>query len=81
MFDRTALGGDDVVEGILYAYAFADADPHRCATHNKGVMNGVVAVGMACGQDIRALEAGAHSYAAQEWEVQAADHLGEELRG
>jgi len=54
-----------VVEGIVYAYAFAKADPYRCATHNKGVMNGVVAVGIACGQDIRALEAGAHSFAAK----------------
>ena len=65
VFDKEALGGEDVVDGIVYAYAFADADPYRCATHNKGIMNGVVAVGMACGQDIRALEAGAHSYAAK----------------
>ena len=64
-FDREAVGGADVVDGILYAYAFADADPYRCATHNKGIMNGVVAVGIACGQDIRALEAGAHSYASR----------------
>ncbi|HUK75527.1 MAG TPA: hydroxymethylglutaryl-CoA reductase, degradative [Nitrososphaerales archaeon] len=65
VFDRQALGGDEVVEGILYAYAFADADPYRCATHNKGIMNGVVAVALACGQDTRALEAGAHSYASR----------------
>ncbi len=65
VFDKEAIGGEDVVDGVVYAYAFADADPYRCATHNKGVMNGVVAVGIACGQDIRALEAGAHSYAAR----------------
>ena len=65
VFDRDAVGGEDVVDGIVYAYAFADADPYRCATHNKGIMNGVIAVGIACGQDIRALEAGAHSYAAR----------------
>jgi len=65
VFDKKAIGGEDVVDGIVYAYAFADADPYRCATHNKGIMNGVVAVGIACGQDIRALEAGAHSYAAR----------------
>ncbi len=65
VFEREAIGGEDVVDGIVYAYAFADADPYRCATHNKGIMNGVVAVGIACGQDIRALEAGAHSYAAR----------------
>ena len=65
VFDKEAVGGDEAVEGIVYAYAFADADPYRCATHNKGIMNGVIAVAMACGQDIRALEAGAHSYASR----------------
>ncbi|MDG7008307.1 MAG: hydroxymethylglutaryl-CoA reductase, degradative [Nitrososphaerota archaeon] len=65
VFEKEAIGGEDVVDGIVYAYAFADADPYRCATHNKGIMNGVIAVGIACGQDIRALEAGAHSYAAR----------------
>jgi hydroxymethylglutaryl-CoA reductase len=65
VFDKEAVGGEDVVDGVVYAYAFADADPYRCATHNKGIMNGVIAVGIACGQDIRALEAGAHSYAAR----------------
>ena len=65
VFDKEALGGEEVVEGVVYAYAFADADPYRCATHNKGIMNGVIAVALACGQDTRALEAGAHSYAAR----------------
>jgi hydroxymethylglutaryl-CoA reductase len=65
VFEKEAIGGEDVVDGIVYAYAFADADPYRCATHNKGIMNGVIAVGIACGQDTRALEAGAHSYAAR----------------
>jgi hydroxymethylglutaryl-CoA reductase len=65
VFDKDAVGGEEVVDGILYAYAFADADPYRCATHNKGIMNGVTAVALACGQDTRALEAGAHSYAAR----------------
>lgn len=65
VFDKDAVGGEDVVDGVVYAYAFADADPYRCATHNKGIMNGVIAVGIACGQDIRALEAGAHSYASR----------------
>jgi len=66
VFEKDAIGGEEVVEGIEYAYAFAKADPYRCATHNKGIMNGVVAVGIACGQDIRALEAGAHSFAAKQ---------------
>ena len=65
VFEKEAIGGEEVVEGVVYAYAFAEADPYRCATHNKGIMNGVIAVGIACGQDIRALEAGAHSYAAR----------------
>lgn len=65
VFDKDAVGGEEVVDGIVYAYAFAEADPYRCATHNKGIMNGVIAVGIACGQDIRALEAGAHSYASR----------------
>ena len=58
------IPGEDVVEGILEAYAFADADPFRCATHNKGIMNGIDAVVVATGNDWRAIEAGAHAYAA-----------------
>lgn len=68
VFDKDAMGGEEAVDGVVYAYAFAEADPHRCATHNKGIMNGVVAVAIACGQDIRALEAGAHSYASRSGE-------------
>ncbi|HZY47214.1 MAG TPA: hydroxymethylglutaryl-CoA reductase, degradative [Candidatus Bathyarchaeia archaeon] len=62
---KEALGGEDVVDGIVEAYAFAAADPYRCATHNKGVMNGITAVCLATGNDTRAIEAGAHSYAAR----------------
>ncbi|MCK4718866.1 MAG: 3-hydroxy-3-methylglutaryl-CoA reductase, partial [Thermoplasmata archaeon] len=51
---------------ILLAYALADADPYRCSTHNKGVMNGISAVVRASGNDTRAVEAGAHSYAARD---------------
>ena len=58
-----AIGGEDVVDGIIEAYAFAEADPYRCATHNKGVMNGIDAVMLATGNDTRAIEAGAHAYA------------------
>jgi len=56
--------GDDVIEGILDAYEFAVADPFRCATHNKGIMNGIDAVLVATGNDFRAAEAGAHAFAA-----------------
>jgi hydroxymethylglutaryl-CoA reductase len=57
--------GSDVVNDILLAHAFAMADQYRCTTHNKGVMNGVIAAANATGQDSRAIEAGAHSYAAR----------------
>jgi hydroxymethylglutaryl-CoA reductase len=59
------IGGEEAVNGIVAASAFAEADPYRAATHNKGIMNGVIAVALATGQDHRALEAGAHSYAAR----------------
>lgn len=61
---KEALGGEEVVDGIAYASAFAAADPYRAATHNKGVMNGITAVVLATGNDHRAIEAGAHAYAA-----------------
>jgi len=62
---KEALGGEDVVDGIVYAQTFAEADPYRAATHNKGIMNGVIAVVIATGNDTRAIEAGAHTYAAR----------------
>ncbi len=57
--------GADVARGIERAWAFAAADPYRAATHNKGIMNGVDAVVLATGNDWRAVEAGAHAYAAR----------------
>jgi hydroxymethylglutaryl-CoA reductase len=59
------LGGKHVVDKIIQAYVFALADPYRCATHNKGVMNGISAVVLATGNDTRSIEAGAHAYAAK----------------
>ncbi len=56
--------GPEVVDAILDAYALAVADPFRCATHNKGIMNGISSVVIATGNDFRAIESGAHSYAA-----------------
>jgi hydroxymethylglutaryl-CoA reductase len=61
-----AIGGEDVRDGIVSAYHFAAADPYRAATHNKGIMNGVSAVVLATGNDTRAVEAGAHAYAARD---------------
>lgn len=60
---KESVGGDAVVDGIVSAQAFAESDPYRCATHNKGIMNGVIAVVLATGNDHRAIEAGAHVYA------------------
>ena len=64
IFDKKAVGGEDIVEGILMAYEFAKSDIFRCATHNKGILNGVCAVLIATGNDFRAVEAAAHAYAA-----------------
>jgi len=57
--------GEQVRDGIIEAWAFAAVDPYRAATHNKGIMNGVDAVVIASGNDWRAIEAGAHAYAAR----------------
>lgn len=65
MVTKEALGGAEVVEGIIYAQTFAEADPYRAATHNKGIMNGIISVVTATGNDTRAIEAGAHTYAAR----------------
>jgi hydroxymethylglutaryl-CoA reductase len=62
---NNTLGGKHVVDKIIQAYVFALADPYRCATHNKGVMNGISAVVLATGNDTRSIEAGAHAYAAK----------------
>jgi len=65
VFDSVILGGEKVVNGIIEAYEFADSDPYRCTTHNKGIMNGIAAVTLATGNDTRAIEAGAHAFAAK----------------
>jgi len=61
--DRDAVGGEKVVDDIILAFQFAENDPYRAVTHNKGVMNGVIAVANSTGQDSRAIEAAAHAYA------------------
>ncbi|WP_159915852.1 hydroxymethylglutaryl-CoA reductase, degradative [Pantoea sp. 18069] len=75
--------GSEVIEGVLDAYTFAKIDPYRAATHNKGIMNGIDPVIVATGNDWRAVEAGAHAYAAQSgrytsltrWEKNRDGHL------
>lgn len=61
---NNASQGSEVIDGVIQAYHFAAADPFRATTHNKGIMNAISAVAIACGQDWRAIESGAHSYAA-----------------
>lgn len=68
------LGGQAVVEHIVEAYAFAASSPYRAATHNKGIMNGVDAVVVATGNDWRAVEAGAHAYAAKSGRYTSLSH-------
>ncbi|MFC8178850.1 hydroxymethylglutaryl-CoA reductase, degradative [Rhodococcus sp. NPDC057297] len=63
VFDKDLLGGDEVVDNIVHASAFAEADPYRAATHNKGIMNGITAAVLATGNDTCAVEAGCHSHA------------------
>jgi hydroxymethylglutaryl-CoA reductase len=65
-FSKNQIGGDNIVERILYAYALAYSDVYRAVTHNKGIMNGIDAVALATGQDFRAIEAAAHAYASRE---------------
>ena len=62
---KEAVGGEEVIDGIVEAYAFAEADPYRAATHNKGILNGIIGVVIATCNDHRAVEAGAHAYAAR----------------
>lgn len=66
VFDKEGLGGEKVVDDILLAYDLADNDVYRAVTHNKGIMNGITSVMLATGNDTRAIEAGAHAYAARD---------------
>jgi hydroxymethylglutaryl-CoA reductase len=68
-------------DNIIAAWAFAAADPYRAATHNKGIMNGVDAVVMATGNDWRAVEAGAHAYAARSGRYTSLSTWGQDADG
>jgi len=65
IFGKDELGGAEIVDNIILAYQFAANDPYRAVTHNKGIMNGIIAVANAIGQDTRAIEAAAHAYASR----------------
>ena len=69
-----ASQGSEVIEGVLQAYHFAAADPFRATTHNKGIMNAISPIAIACGQDWRAIESGAHSYCAHEKQYTSMTH-------
>jgi hydroxymethylglutaryl-CoA reductase len=75
------IGGDTAVDNIVAAWAFADADPYRAATHNKGIMNGVVAVALAFAQDHRAIEAGAHAFAVRDGQYKSMSKWSKTLKG
>ncbi|MFJ5770867.1 hydroxymethylglutaryl-CoA reductase, degradative [Psychrobacillus sp. NPDC093180] len=63
--NKELLGGEEVVDGIVAAYEIAEADPYRAATHNKGILNGIIPVALATCNDSRAIEAGCHAYTAR----------------
>ena len=79
--DGQRFEGELVRERIIEAWAFAAADPYRAATHNKGIMNGVDAVVIATGNDWRAIEAGAHAYAARTGRYTSLSHWGMDKDG
>lgn len=62
--DGSRENGAKIIKGILEAHHFAMSDPYRASTHNKGIMNAISAIALACGQDWRAIEAGCHAWAA-----------------
>jgi hydroxymethylglutaryl-CoA reductase len=84
---QEGMPGEQVRDRIVEAWAFAASDPYRAATHNKGIMNGIDAVVLATGNDWRAIEAGAHAYAARdgkytslsEWHIDEGGELVGEL--
>jgi hydroxymethylglutaryl-CoA reductase len=78
---RDGIPGEEVVEGILWAYAFAAVDPYRATTHNKGIMNGIDPVIVATGNDWRAIEAGAHAYAARSGQYTSLSHWEKDEHG
>ena len=70
-FSSISYSGEEIVRNIAHANALAVVDPYRAATHNKGILNGIDAVVLATGNDWRALEAGAHAYAARNGQYRA----------
>ena len=78
---KEEVSGEEVVDGIVEAYNFAAADPYRAATHNKGILNGIIGVVIATGNDHRAIEAGAHAYAARNGHYGSLSHWEKNMDG
>jgi len=76
-----SMAGEDVARAVVEAGIFAEIDPYRAATHNKGIMNGVDAVIIATGNDWRAIEAGAHAYAARSGHYTSLSHYWQDENG
>ncbi len=76
-----ATQGSEVIEGVIQAYHFAAADPFRATTHNKGIMNAISPIAIACGQDWRAIESGAHSYCSHEKQYTSMTHWEKDAEG
>lgn len=75
------IGGPEAVDNIVAAWAFAQADPYRASTHNKGIMNGIAAVALGFAQDHRAIEAGAHAYAVKDGQYRSMSRWGKDAEG
>lgn len=81
VFEKEKMGGEQVVDAFLESYNLAAIDPYRAATHNKGIMNGIDAVIIATGNDFRAIEAGAHAYAARSGQYTSLSHYFKDKSG
>jgi len=81
IFDKESVGGKEVVENIILAYQFAKHDVYRAVTHNKGIMNGVIAVANATGQDSRAIEAAANAYASRDGQYRSLTEWSKDSEG
>jgi len=81
VFDKEKIGGEHIVDAFLESYNLAAIDPYRAATHNKGIMNGIDALIVATGNDFRAIEAGAHAYAAKSGQYTSLSHYYKDKNG
>jgi len=81
IFDKEKMGGEKVVDAFLESYNLAAIDPYRAATHNKGIMNGIDSLIIATGNDFRAIEAGAHAYAARDGQYTSLSHYYKDKKG